>query len=92
MFKHQKIKFLFPALILILILLVVSSSFVNKEYVKLQLFCKLKDAVELTTYLSKVLHETQKERGVSSAYLANNGLKFKNKLMAQRRKTDKTIQ
>ncbi|MEO1924192.1 MAG: nitrate- and nitrite sensing domain-containing protein, partial [Nautiliaceae bacterium] len=39
-------------------------------------------------YMPNLLVELQKERGLSSAYIANNGKKFKAELDAQRRKTD----
>jgi len=38
------------------------------------------------------LIEIQKERGYSTAYLANDGKKFKNELIAQREKTNKAIE
>ncbi len=37
------------------------------------------------------MHETQKERGMSTGFIANNGKKFKKSLYLQRKNTDKRI-
>ncbi|GAB6073441.1 hypothetical protein JCM15786_00980 [Nautilia lithotrophica] len=48
--------------------------------------------VNLTVnYMSDALVELQKERGLSTAYIANNGKKFKSELQSQRLLTDKKI-
>ena len=48
--------------------------------------------VKLSKSLSLLIHETQKERGMSAGYLGSGGKKFKTMLPAQREKTDKKIQ
>jgi len=45
---------------------------------------RLKKVTELSVKISKLLHETQKERGMSAGYLGSNGKKFKEKLPSQR--------
>lgn len=47
--------------------------------------------VELTILISSVLHESQKERGMSVEYLSSNGKKFSNILASQRKELDKKI-
>ncbi|MDP2560569.1 methyl-accepting chemotaxis protein [Psychrobium sp. 1_MG-2023] len=43
---------------------------------------------ELTTTYSNLVHELQKERGMTAGYLGSKGLKFKDKLIQQRLATD----
>ncbi len=49
------------------------------------------DVVELSVYLSNVLHELQKERGASAGYLGSKGKKFTEKLPQQRKLTDEKV-
>lgn len=49
-------------------------------------------ASKLLSSISLLLHETQKERGMSAGYLGSNGKNFKNELPAQRKLTDNRIQ
>ena len=47
--------------------------------------------VELSAYNSRLVHELQKERGMSAGYLGSKGTKFTSKLPAQRKETDKRL-
>ncbi|MFK5985451.1 MAG: nitrate- and nitrite sensing domain-containing protein [Pseudomonadota bacterium] len=47
--------------------------------------------VELSVYLSNVVHEIQKERGASAGFLGSKGEKFANALVQQRKLTDNQI-
>ena len=47
--------------------------------------------VKLSKSLSLLIHETQKERGMSAGYLGSGGKKFKTMLPAQRETTDSKI-
>ena len=49
------------------------------------------DVVELSVYLSNVLHELQKERGASAGYLGSKGKKFIEKLHQQRELTNERL-
>ncbi len=44
--------------------------------------------VDLSVISSNLVHELQKERGMSAGYLSSNGSKFKDELVIQRRSTD----
>ena len=62
-------------------------------------YCNLKNLENLhkvmnltVNYTSKAIHELQKERGYSIAYLANNGMKFKQELRLQREKVNKSFE
>src|ERR1043166_4044352 len=45
----------------------------------------------LAVKLSSVVHETQKERGMSMLFLGSKGVKFGDKLQSQRSNTDRAI-
>ena len=51
----------------------------------------LKELSELSIKISDVLHETQKERGLSAGFVSSRGQKFKEQLSRQRQLTDKKI-
>lgn len=57
----------------------------HKESQKLEQLQKL---VVLSQNISKLVHETQKERGMSAGYIASRGMKFRDKLPEQRKSTD----
>ena len=52
----------------------------------------LYDLVKLSESLSRLIHETQKERGASAGFLGSNGKKFKDILQKQRILTDQRIE
>ncbi len=58
--------------------------FVNKKE-------KLNELITLSKSLSKLIHETQKERGMSAGYLGSHGKKFKAMLPKQRDLTNKRV-
>ena len=51
----------------------------------------LREGSVVLVKLNSVLHETQKERGLSAGYLASDGVKFINQLEKQKKQTDKKI-
>ena len=53
---------------------------------------KLTTLINLSTRLSALIHETQKERGASAGYLGSHGKKFRTILPKQRLLTDKRVQ
>ena len=52
---------------------------------------KVKQLVKLSESLSRLVHETQKERGASAGYTGSHGKKFVKKLPAQRKLTDQRV-
>ena len=50
-----------------------------------------KAAVEVAVASSELIHEQQKERGLSSGFLASNGEKFASELTVQRSLTDQKL-
>ncbi|BDY13770.1 methyl-accepting chemotaxis protein [Hydrogenimonas cancrithermarum] len=53
---------------------------------------RVKELVHLSEALSRLVHETQKERGASAGYTGSRGEKFATKLPEQRKITDLRIQ
>ena len=47
--------------------------------------------VELVTFTNKLVHELQKERGMSAGYIGSNGTIFTSRLRNQRAKTDREV-
>ena len=86
-----KKKLIFSIVVLSIIFLMLSASLVNFKYSKSQSLVKLESAIILATKFSKILHETQKERGMTTGFIANRGKKFKKQLFLQRKNTDKRI-
>ncbi len=62
-----------------------------KGYQERQELQKLDALVILSEKISKLVHETQKERGASAGYLGSHGVKFRQKLPQQRDLTDKRL-
>ncbi len=52
----------------------------------------VKEIINLNQKISLLLHETQKERGITSAFLGTKGAKFKDTLITQKELTNKNIE
>ena len=94
MFKNMTIKqkLLFLVILPIILILILSAYLLNNLYHNYDSIKKLDILMELTVKkTSNVMTAIQKERGYSVAYLANDGKKFKNRLMMQRRIVDKEM-
>ena len=91
MTSKLKIKFLPIITIIILVFMVVTTNLITTYYSKSNSLSNLKKSVILATKISQLIHETQKERGSSSGYISNHGLKFKDELLTQRVKTNEKI-
>ena len=53
---------------------------------------RLNGAITVGIEINHVVHELQKERSISSGYLANEGATFRSRLAEQRKRTDSTLQ
>ena len=85
----QKLVFLISIIVIYILLL---TFFILKEsYGSLKENEHIKTQVILSIKLSDLVHQLQKERGLSAGYLGSDGRKFANELKAQRKKTDKVI-
>jgi len=73
--------------ILLLVFMIVSS-----KYDEVSTFKEAHVSSQLMSKISALIHETQKERGMSAAYLGGQAEAFKEKLQKQRVLTDKRMQ
>ena len=63
-------------------------------YIKYNLYHNMDELsydMTLATHVSKLIHETQKERGMTAGYLGSKGKKFANKIDGQRELTDNRL-
>jgi PAS domain S-box-containing protein len=71
--------------------LLLSTSLISHQYTKGSFLHELENGINLATKISQLIHSTQKERGMSSGYLASQGEKFSDTLVLQRKLTDKKV-
>jgi len=81
-------KMLLPLSLLIVVVLVLTASMLSGKYAQGRALLDLKENMKLITEISSLVHATQKERGMSSGYLASRGEKFKRELLMQREITN----
>ncbi len=89
--SQNKIKFTLPSIILIIMFFITITFLITIKYTKYQSLVRLENNIVLSTKLSKLLHVTQIERGLSVGFLGTSGKKFKEVLDARRVETDKEI-
>jgi len=90
MLKNLKIKsklLVLVALPLLIIIFLIGRT-VSSELTKTNSLKVLNDGIILSTKISRLIHETQKERGMTAGYLGSHGVKFKSKLPHQRELTN----
>ncbi len=93
MFKNTSIKtkLFLPISILIFIFIVLTSSIIYTHYSKTKSLKALENRIILATQISKVLHETQRERGITSGFLTSHGKNFQKDLLSQRELSNKKL-
>jgi PAS domain S-box-containing protein len=87
-----KTKLLIPMGVLISMILLLMINLIFIQYAKTQSLFDIKDSIKLATNISKFIHSTQKERGITSGFLASKGIKFKDELLKQRIVTDRNLE
>jgi len=88
-----KQKILLLSIVPLTFLIVISGYLLYKEYKKYEIYSTIEKLIKIETiYMPNLLIELQKERGYSTAYLANKGKKFKNELLNQQQKTDLALE
>ena len=73
----------------ILGILILSGVISYDRYTTYTKFRMLNESVLLSTKISALVHEMQKERGMTAGYLGSKGIKFKDELPIQRELTNK---
>jgi len=87
-----KTRLLLPLSILILMVLILSISIISNQYSKRAFLLELERNTKLATNISKFVHSTQKERAMTSGFLASHGTKFTTELREQRVLTNQKIE
>ncbi len=93
MFKKISVKsqLIFFVVFVVIAFSVVSIRQIYHDYEKSRDFASLEKTVILSTKISSLVHELQKERGASAGYLGSKGKKFKDTLKKQRVLTDEKL-
>ena len=84
-------KLILQVLIPTLTILLLASILIFGKYQEVETFQRADKSSRLLSYISSLVHETQKERGMSAVYLSSKGKKYKEKLLQQRKSTDKQV-
>jgi methyl-accepting chemotaxis protein len=94
MLKNMSIrtKLILQTLIPTVTILLLASILIYGKYGEMETFSKAQKSSRLLSHISSLVHETQKERGMSAVYLGSKGKKYTQKLLQQRKLTDKQIQ
>jgi len=94
MLKNMSIrmKLILQILIPTVTILLLASILIYGKYSEVETFQRAEKSSALLSRISSLVHETQKERGMSAVYLGSHGKKYKNKLIEQRKLTDKQLQ
>ena len=90
MFKKISIKnkIILLMIIPILSILLLSGKIITSDSNKIEQYNNLEMGVILTTKVSSLVHETQKERGATAGFIGSKGKKFKDTLSKQRKLTN----
>ncbi len=90
MFKQISIskKLLLLILVPIIIILILATVLISQEYAEVNTFKTAQKASKLSVNISLLVHEIQKERGLTAGFLGSKGGKFKTELLTQRKLTD----
>jgi methyl-accepting chemotaxis protein len=75
-----------------LALLYFAGSGVSERLSTSQEMTRLESLVDVSVKIGALVHEMQKERGMSASFISSNGAKFAAELPQQRTKTDKSIE
>ncbi len=94
MFNFTSLKYKITIIFIIpaLGMLYFSSKYVSEKYSNLQNVETLTQTIYFAKHASQLIHELQKERGLSSGFLGEDFLEFTNSLKKQRLLTDKAYQ
>ena len=84
-----KNKMLILIVIPLIVAMIIAGNLINKEYGTYKRTQLLEDGILLSSQISLVIHELQKERGSSSGYLGSKSEDFKKILLNQRQLSDK---
>ena len=83
-----KKKLIIVVLIPLSVLLVSSMLTILEKEKKVEKLERIQNALQYSQEIGKIIHELQVERGLSSAYIGSDGLKFHDNLIQERKRVD----
>jgi len=96
MFKLKDITLIWQIIIIsgipLIAIIFFASTLIKNEYTSYSDTSKLQSALALSFGATHLVHELQKERGLTAGYLSSKGTKFKEKIVQQQKITDTTIE
>jgi len=87
----KNLKLAFPLVVLVFLFLILIFNLIHVKYLEEESLNTLEKKIILATKFSKILHEIQKERGMSVGYISNSAKSFKDELNSQKEHTDTSI-
>lgn len=87
-----RLRLILTVLLPILSLLAVLSYLLWAQARERRVAVQMKQVAEISVFIGNVIHELQKERGMSAAFVSSRGAKFAEELRRQRIQTDQQIQ
>ncbi len=93
MFKNIsiKMKLIIQAIITVAVIVLLVGVIINASNTKVNNLEDIQKSSKLLSVISLLIHETQKERGMTAGFLGSGGKNFKDKISAQRDATDKKL-
>jgi len=89
--NSSKSKTLILSVVSLISILILSSFLIQEARKSLKESEKLQKSIVISTQISSLVHELQKERGRTAGFLGSKGAAFKKELQEQRRETDEKI-
>jgi len=86
-----RMKLILQILVPTVMILILASVLMYNKYSEVETFQEAQKSSILLSHIASLVHETQKERGMSAIYLGSKGKEYKSKLIQQRKLTDKQL-
>ena len=86
-----RLKLVILVIIPMSLMVLLAGIYIYENYTKKYEYEKLDTIMKLSSSVSLLIHETQKERGMTAGFLGSKGAKFGDKLTDQRKLTDQKL-
>jgi len=86
-----KLKLMLQIIVPITVIIILSVIAISSKITNTNNLEELQKSSKLLSSISLLIHETQKERGMTAGFLGSDGINFKDKLPTQRALTDKKL-
>ncbi len=93
MFKNMtiRLKLIMQTAVPVIVILILASLVMNFTYSKVKELDDIQQSSKLLNSISFLIHETQKERGMTAGFIGSNGKNFKDMLSQQRNLTNNRL-